>query len=106
MRIRLGMGKWPEYAIYVAVEWSCVRKFHELKPDLVLLDLAMLDINGIEAARMMSGYPTVPIILFTILDLGGLERAARNAGVRAVVSKTQCWDLLTTIETAVTQTQK
>jgi CheY-like chemotaxis protein len=87
--------------------WSGVRKFHELKPDLVLLDLAMPDINGIEAARMMSGSdPTVPIILFTILDLGGLEKAARNAGVCAVVSKTQCWDLLTTIETALTQTPK
>ncbi len=34
--------------------WSGVKKSNELKPDLVLLDLAMPDINGIEAAKWMS----------------------------------------------------
>jgi CheY-like chemotaxis protein len=84
--------------------WSGVKKFNELKPDLVLLDLAMPDINGIEAARWMSAAdPTVPIIMFTILNLDGLERAARNAGICAVVSKAQGWNLLKSIEAAVTQ---
>ena len=31
----------------------------------------------------------------------GLERAAHNAGVRAIVSKGECWNLLSTIEAAV-----
>jgi CheY-like chemotaxis protein len=84
--------------------WSGVKKFHEVKPDLVLLDLAMPDMDGIEAARLMSGSdPTVPIILFTILDLEGLETRARNAGICAVVSKARGWNLLKSIETAVTQ---
>jgi hypothetical protein len=43
----------------------------------------------------------VPIILFTILDLDGLETRAHNAGICAVVSKAQGWNLLKTIETAV-----
>ena len=68
--------------------WSGIKKFQELKPDLVLLDLAMPDINGIEVARMMSGLDrTVPIIMFTVLNLEGLQQAAHNAGVRAIVSK-------------------
>jgi AmiR/NasT family two-component response regulator len=51
---------------------------------------------------MMSGLdPAVPIIMFTMLNLDGLEKAARNAGVRAIVSKGECWNLLTSIEAAV-----
>ena len=84
--------------------WSGVRQFQELRPDLVLLDLSMPDIDGLEAARMMSGFdPTVPIILFTAVDADGLENAARNAGICAVVPKTQSWNLIKTIETAVTK---
>jgi two-component system, NarL family, response regulator YdfI len=87
--------------------WAGVKKFEELKPDLVLLDLAMPDISGIEAARWMSrSDPTVPIILFTVMDLEGLENAARNAGICAVVSKTQGWNLLKSIEAAVARTGK
>src|SRR5882757_9811681 len=49
--------------------WSGVKKLHERKPDPVLLDLTMPDINGLEAARIMSGFdPRVPIILFTAVD--------------------------------------
>lgn len=87
--------------------WSAIRKFQELKPDLVLLDLAMPDINGIEVARMMTGLdPTVPIILFTVMNLDGLEDAARRAGVYAVVSKAQSWNLVKSIETAAAQSQR
>jgi two-component system, chemotaxis family, chemotaxis protein CheY len=87
--------------------WSAIRKFQELKPDLVLLDLAMPDINGIEVARMMSGLdPTVPIILFTVMALEGLENAARRAGISAVVSKAQSWNLVKSIETAIAQSQR
>jgi Response regulator receiver domain len=51
---------------------SGVQKFRELKPDLVLLDLAMPDIDGIEAGRRMHAIdPSVPLILFTLLDPGG-----------------------------------
>jgi chemotaxis response regulator CheB len=81
-----------------------VKKFNELMPDVVLLDFAMPDINGIEAATWMSASdPTVPIIMFTVLNLDGLEMAARKAGICAVVFKGECWTLLKSIETAVAQ---
>jgi two-component system chemotaxis response regulator CheY len=82
--------------------WSGVKKFEELKPDVVVLDLSMPDINGIEAARWMSeSDPTVPLILFTIFEIEGIERAAKRAGICAVVIKTEAWRLLTSIETAI-----
>jgi CheY-like chemotaxis protein len=87
--------------------WTGVKKFNELMPDLVLLDFAMPDINGIEVATWMSASnPTVPIIMFTILNLDGFERAARNAGICAVVFKGECWTLLDSIETAVAHSQR
>jgi two-component system, chemotaxis family, chemotaxis protein CheY len=83
---------------------SGIRQFQKLRPDLVLIDLAMPDINGIEAAKRMSTLdPTVPLILFTVLDLHGLEKAAHEAGICAIVSKAQAWDLIKSIETAVGQ---
>jgi two-component system chemotaxis response regulator CheY len=82
--------------------WSGVKKFQEERPDVVVLDLAMPDISGIEAAKWMSEWdPTVPLILFTVLDTEDIESVARGAGICAVVSKTEVWKLLTSIETAV-----
>ena len=87
--------------------WTGVKQFNELMPDLVLLDFAMPDINGIEAATWMSASdPTVPIIMLTVLNLNGFERAARNAGICAVVFKGECWTLLKSIETAVAQSHR
>jgi CheY-like chemotaxis protein len=68
----------------------------------MLIELATPDINGIEAAKRMSALdPRVPLILFTVLDLQGLEKAAREAGIWEIVSKAQAWNLIKTIETAV-----
>jgi len=84
-----------------------IRQFQKLKPDLVLIDLAMPDINGIEAARRMSVLnPKVPLILFTILDLEGLDRVAHEAGICSIVSKAQAWDLIKSIEDAVDRIQQ
>jgi DNA-binding NarL/FixJ family response regulator len=81
---------------------SGVKKFQELRPDVVVLDLAMPDINGIEVARWMSELdPTVPIVLFTIVEIQDLTDVARRAGIRAIVPKSEVWKLLTSIETAV-----
>jgi two-component system chemotaxis response regulator CheY len=81
-----------------------VEKYEALKPDLVIIDLALPDMNGIEVAKKMSSLDgTIPLVLFTILDVEGLEGPARQAGICQVVSKAQVWDLIRTIDSAVTQ---
>jgi len=81
-----------------------VQKFDSLKPDVVVLDLSLPDITGLEAARLMtSADPKVPLILFTILQTEGLEDAAKQAGIRAIVPKTEAWDLISTIEAEVSR---
>jgi DNA-binding NarL/FixJ family response regulator len=81
-----------------------VEKFQELKPDVVLLDLSMPDMTGIEAAQQMSAAdPTVPLILFTILEIDGIGDTARKAGIRTIVPKSEAWSLIPSIESIVNQ---
>jgi DNA-binding NarL/FixJ family response regulator len=81
---------------------SGIQKFEELKPDIVLLDFGMPGINGLEtAAWMLTENPAVPIILFTVWDVEGLERAAAQAGIYALVRKTEAWTLISRIESAL-----
>jgi len=65
-----------------------IEKAKESKPDLIVIDLAMPVMNGLEAAPVLRPMlPTVPIILFTLYADKFLEREAISAGVTAVVSK-------------------
>ena len=76
-----------------------VEKFQKLKPDVVLLDLSMPDMTGIETAQQMSAVdPTVPLILFTILEIEGIGNAVREAGIRTIVPKSEAWSLIPNIE--------
>ena len=67
---------------------EAIEKAEESNPDLIVLDLAMPVMNGLEAAPVLRPMlPTVPIILFTLYADKFLEREAISAGVTAVVSK-------------------
>jgi DNA-binding NarL/FixJ family response regulator len=76
-----------------------VQMFKELHPNIVILDFQMPGINGIEAARRMSEIaPAVPIVLFTQHASSDLEKHAREAGIRSVVSKTNAFPMVGMIE--------
>jgi DNA-binding NarL/FixJ family response regulator len=59
-----------------------------LHPDLVVLDICMPVMNGLEAARVLrSLMPNVPLILYSIGVDNAVELQARSIGISAVVSK-------------------
>jgi CheY-like chemotaxis protein len=66
------------------------------------LDLAMPDMDGVATAKKMSAsHPEVPLILFTVLEIEGLDGPARDAGISAVVPKSRAWSLIGNIEDLV-----
>ncbi len=65
-----------------------VQKAAQLRPDLIILDLSMPVMNGIDAARILHRIlPAVPVILFSGHSAIVQEDAAKTAGISALVSK-------------------
>lgn len=59
-----------------------------LKPHLVILDLSMPGMNGLETARRISTIsPGMPMIMFTMHDARLLLKEAQGAGIKHVFSK-------------------
>ena len=69
---------------------QAIEKAQELRPDLIVMDLSMPVMNGIDAARALKSLlPAVPIIIFSEYSDVLSEDAARSAGVSALVSKSK-----------------
>lgn len=67
---------------------EAVEKAQELHPDLILLDLSMPMMKGLDAARVLKRMmPEVPVIMFSAYRGSGTEKEARTAGAFALVSK-------------------
>ena len=67
---------------------DAVEKAKALKPDLILLDLAMPRMNGAEAATVLRDVmPEVPIVLFTMYDESVGKSLISSLGIKAVLSK-------------------
>lgn len=59
-----------------------------IKPDAVVLDMSMPELNGLEAAtQIRAALPETEILIFTMHESEELIREALSAGVRAVVVK-------------------
>ena len=69
---------------------EAIEKAQELHPDLIVLDLSMPVMNGIDAARVLRKLmPTLPLIIFSEYSDALSEAEARSAGVSALVSKSE-----------------
>lgn len=60
----------------------------QMKPDIIVLDLSMPVMNGIEAARQLKRLmPKTHLLMFTSFVTPTLEHAARDVGIEAFVAK-------------------
>jgi two-component system response regulator MprA len=67
---------------------EAVEKASEFQPDLVILDLAMPRMNGLEAARILrASGSNVIIFLFTLYSDEVEKKTAEQAGITAIFSK-------------------
>ena len=69
-----------------------------LKPDIIVVDLSMPDVNGLEVCRLIKqGSPDTDVVLLTALDDSGLQTSAFEAGAAAFIPKRAASQLGTTI---------
>ncbi len=69
---------------------EAIEKAQLLHPDLIVTDLSMPGMNGLEETRVLKKLmPAVPVIIYTAHSDPVVEKEAVAAGVSAVVSKSQ-----------------
>ena len=74
---------------------EAVRLTGELQPDVVVMDLQMPELNGIEAtARMTAAHPHVAVLVLTMYDDDESVFAAMRAGARGYLLKGAAQDVI------------
>ena len=65
-----------------------VDKVKELKPDVVILDIGMPILNGLDATReILRDDPQAKVLILTMMDAERVMQAARDAGARGYILK-------------------
>jgi DNA-binding NarL/FixJ family response regulator len=85
---------------------EAVQKTQELHPDLIILDISMPVLNGLDAARMIRKFcPETPILIVTLHRTTQLLEEVRQIGVRGFVAKSEASESLVKAVIAVLQNQ-
>jgi DNA-binding NarL/FixJ family response regulator len=83
---------------------EAVEKARELMPDLIILDITMPRLNGLDAARMIRrALPETPIIVLSVHKSRQLMKEAQEIGVQGYVSKEEASKVLVGAANAVLQ---
>ncbi|HZR58645.1 MAG TPA: response regulator transcription factor [Terriglobales bacterium] len=71
----------------------------KLNPDIIVLDLVMPVMDGLQAARKMAVIaPRTPTVMLTMHYSSQLASEASQAGIQSVLSKSESHALISTIE--------
>src|ERR1700730_3920694 len=100
-QVRLLLQARPEWQIIfeASAGSEAVQKAEELKPDLILLDISLPELNGIEAARRIrQRSPSSKIIFLSLANSLDVVQEALSTGALAYVQKAQAGsDLLVAV---------
>jgi NarL family two-component system response regulator YdfI len=67
---------------------AACQEAEELDPDVIIMDLSMPDLSGIDAMkRIHERHPDLPVVILTAHADDGTEREAREAGASGFVAK-------------------
>jgi DNA-binding NarL/FixJ family response regulator len=76
---------------------DALEKYRQLKPDLLILDICMPKLNGVDVARqILKDNPAQRILILTNVDSEQVVRDCLDAGIRGWVFKSEGTDHLTT----------
>ena len=102
VRALLASGKDCEICGEAVDGQDAVEKARQLRPDLIIMDVSMPNLNGLEATRAIRRtLPSTQILILTQHDSQEMMRQALNAGARGFVVKSSvAHDLLNAVEAA------
>lgn len=85
---------------------EAVEKARKLKPDIVILDIDMPKMNGLEATpRIREAVPHAKIVILTLHESGEIVRRALEAGARGLVLKSDLAEKLITALTEISRSK-
>lgn len=79
---------------------DAIQQVEQLTPDVVVIDLAMPQMNGLQAGHEIFKSTHLPMLLLTVQDVSPeLAQEARRAGFQGALSKSRGVEVITGIET-------
>jgi len=67
---------------------EAIEKTEELRPDVIVMDMVMPNVNGLEATRKIhQNFPKSPILILTLHNLPELATLVKSAGAKGLVLK-------------------
>src|SRR5258705_452066 len=86
----------PGWAVIeVAIGREAVEQRRRSEPDIVVLDITMPELNGLEATRqILKEAPGIPVLILTVHQSDELADEARRAGAQAMIDKSRSHDIL------------
>jgi DNA-binding NarL/FixJ family response regulator len=67
---------------------SCIRRFHKFQPDIVIMDIQLPGMNGIECVRLLKPVdPSVQFMMFTVFEEDNKVFESLRAGATGYILK-------------------